>query len=236
VNIRLILHNAACQIRTQGLGVAVRSVLRKAKIRWKEWRLGIYTEAAIELSELGICLEEGKHYGPTDYSDFYRIMHAIDIDPRQHVFLDYGAGMGRAMILASTYPFRRVLGVELSPELTSIAKGNFQQCRSKLQCQDIEIATCDATAYQLPPDVTLFYLNNPFHGSILAAVLDKIRIHANSTQRLVLLVCNLPSQSAFEEQIRSREWLELKKELALREDRRCLIFQTRAPRELVAPT
>jgi SAM-dependent methyltransferase len=42
----------------------------------------------------------------------------------QTVFLDVGAGKGRAMLLASQYPFLRVEGVELNPELAAITKAN----------------------------------------------------------------------------------------------------------------
>src|SRR6185295_14589464 len=92
-----------------------------------------------------------------------------------HVFLDYGAGMGRAMILAATYPFRRVLGVDIVPELTAIARENFERCRAKLRCQDLVITTSDATQYQIPSDVTVIYIANAFNGGVLATVLRNIR-------------------------------------------------------------
>jgi SAM-dependent methyltransferase len=37
-------------------------------------------------------------------------------------FIDVGAGMGRAMLLAAELPFRRVVGVELNPTLARIAQ------------------------------------------------------------------------------------------------------------------
>ena len=37
--------------------------------------------------------------------------------PCDYTFLDLGAGMGRAMLLASRMPFREVIGVELHPDL-----------------------------------------------------------------------------------------------------------------------
>ena len=40
------------------------------------------------------------------------------------VFLDVGAGKGRAMLVASEYPFLRVEGVELNPKLADIARRN----------------------------------------------------------------------------------------------------------------
>ena len=39
-------------------------------------------------------------------------------------FVDVGAGMGRAMLLAAELPFRAVIGVELNPALVRIARRN----------------------------------------------------------------------------------------------------------------
>ena len=40
------------------------------------------------------------------------------------VFVDIGAGKGRAMLLAAELPFRRIVGVELHPQLAAFARQN----------------------------------------------------------------------------------------------------------------
>src|ERR1035437_8517938 len=45
-------------------------------------------------------------------------------------FIDVGAGMGRAMLLAAELPFSRVVGVELNPALARIAKKNLTLWRA----------------------------------------------------------------------------------------------------------
>ena len=42
----------------------------------------------------------------------------------EYTFVDLGAGMGRAVMLASEYSFREVIGVELHPTLLRMAKQN----------------------------------------------------------------------------------------------------------------
>src|SRR5579863_10298253 len=42
----------------------------------------------------------------------------------EFAFIDLGAGMGRAVLLASEMPFREVIGVELNPTLARIARRN----------------------------------------------------------------------------------------------------------------
>jgi len=42
----------------------------------------------------------------------------------EFTFVDVGAGMGRAVLLASEMPFKAVVGVELNATLTGIARRN----------------------------------------------------------------------------------------------------------------
>jgi hypothetical protein len=44
--------------------------------------------------------------------------------PDQTIFMDLGCGKGRALIVASEWPFRQILGVELSPRLARAAQKN----------------------------------------------------------------------------------------------------------------
>ena len=61
-------------------------------------------------------------------SVFHGIMRAmleqLHLDFQRFRFVDVGLGKGRALLLASDYPFREVIGVELSPELDRIARSN----------------------------------------------------------------------------------------------------------------
>ena len=51
-----------------------------------------------------------------------RTVPAAPVD--SFTFMDIGAGMGRAMLLASQHPFRKVIGIELNPLLADIASRN----------------------------------------------------------------------------------------------------------------
>jgi len=192
MNLSVILKNFTRQIEAEGSLRAMRWLVDRANTRFQEWRLGIRTEGMIELSELGISNEECKYYSPTEYAGFSQIIHALDINVRDHVFLDFGAGLGRAMILAASYSFRRVVGVEISPELSAKAHENFTRCKRKLRCQNLELVTSDATLFQIPPDVSLVYFNNPFFGKILSSVLANLHNSIKAAPREMIVVCNLP--------------------------------------------
>jgi SAM-dependent methyltransferase len=143
-------------------------------------------------------------YTPTDYQSFHRIMRRIDIRERD-VFLDYGSGLGRVLLMAAQYPFRRVLGVELSARLNEGARQNVTRCRGKLRCTDIEVIQADATVFVPPPDVSVIYLYSPFGPTVLPRVLDNIHQSLEAWPRELLLICKNPKY--FEIEAARRSWL-----------------------------
>ena len=116
----------------------------------------------------------GAGYQPTDPELFHAMMRQLDIDFSRFTFLDLGSGKGRALLLASGYPFRRILGVELLPELHRIALANIANYRSERQrCALIESVCEDARDFDFPPEPLVLYLFNPLPEPALRSVLDR---------------------------------------------------------------
>jgi SAM-dependent methyltransferase len=93
------------------------------------------------------------------------------------VFLDIGAGKGRAMLLASRFPFLRVEGVELSPALAAIASANitlWQQDARAEALAPLRLYNADATKHPLPIEPTLAFLFHPFELPILRRFLRHV--------------------------------------------------------------
>ena len=100
------------------------------------------------------------------------------------VFLDVGAGKGRAMLLASRFPFSRVHGVELNRSLAAVARRNialWQADREAEALAPITLEEADASCAPLPAEPTLAYLFHPFEAKILRRflrhVLASLRAH-----------------------------------------------------------
>ncbi|MDE0519003.1 MAG: hypothetical protein OXH36_05570, partial [Bdellovibrionales bacterium] len=74
-------------------------------------------------------LESHKHatyYVPTPIIPFFKLIKSLTLSPSS-VFVDYGAGKGRAMILAAeSGAFSKIKGLEFSPSLFEIAQENIQ--------------------------------------------------------------------------------------------------------------
>jgi 16S rRNA G966 N2-methylase RsmD len=151
-------------------------------------KFGIASSERRSLADLAIELPDCVHYQPTSYSDFSKLLATVGIRSNQDVFLDFGAGMGRVVCLAATYPFRSVIGVELSASLCLIAKRNIDNVRSKLRCQEIKIVNANAVDYAVPDEVSMIFFFNPFRGSVMEKVLANIVASLRAKPRRVLIL------------------------------------------------
>lgn len=133
-------------------------------------------------------------YKPLPWGTLSRILSKEDIGPND-VFLDIGAGKGRALFLAAAhYPFKRVIGVELSKDLSAVASANIAQVRHQLLCQDVEIVTSDILDYEVPDDVTVVFLYNPFHGELFASMVQKLLASVDRRARRVSVIYLNPTE------------------------------------------
>lgn len=104
------------------------------------------------------------------------------------VILDYGSGKGRAAIwLAIRFQVRQVIGVELDESLCEIAKKNCQRIRGRLACEQIDFICTNAMNYEVPDDVTVVFMFNPFRGDVFQHVLDQIRASLARSRRTIRL-------------------------------------------------
>lgn len=53
-------------------------------------------------------------YHPTPVKTMYLALESLVIDYSDYTFIDIGSGMGRNLLIASEYPFQRIIGIEIS--------------------------------------------------------------------------------------------------------------------------
>ena len=169
-------------IKRWGLANCAKLYLDRIQEIVRERRLGIETKATVTSQDLGYG-PEFNQYEPIHYRCMDIMFEHLKPDFEQEVFIDFGSGKGRAVIVAGTYPFRKVIGLELSPELCDVARKNIQKAKKSLKCTEIEIVRTDATQYEIPKDVTLILLYNPFTGDVLSATGEKILQFLQRTDR-----------------------------------------------------
>ena len=101
-----------------------------------------------------------------------------ELPPALHsgaTFIDIGSGKGRAVMLASQYPFSKVIGVEIAPDLHNVATKNVATyLQNGKTGAPVELLLKDAAEYALPPGPLVLYLYHPFCKPVLERVLGNL--------------------------------------------------------------
>jgi SAM-dependent methyltransferase len=133
-------------------------------------------------------------YQPTVESEFAEIMQQLTtVDFETFTFVDLGSGKGRALLMAAMYPFARVVGVEVQPQLDAIARRNIETFDEPgQQCHDLESICADAREYPFPASNIVLYLFNPFPDYVLREVLGNLTASALRQPRSIFVLYNAP--------------------------------------------
>lgn len=131
----------------------------------------------------------GEEYQPIDPNQFHDMIGSLGLAYEEFTFIDLGSGKGRALLLASNYPFRRIIGVEILPELHATAERNFARySTSEQKCRNLQSWCGDARHFVFPEGPLLIYLFNPFFEPVLAQVLDNLEHSLSSRPRPVMVL------------------------------------------------
>ena len=140
-------------------------------------RWGTETAGIVRLADLQIPSDNrrfGIWYEPMPVDALRRILDTLDVT-RYPVFIDYGSGKGRVLMVASQYGFRTVLGVEFSPALHRIAERNIQIYSGQQQGRvGIRSICMDAVDFVPPPEPCVLFFYSPFRQKVLRQVLGRI--------------------------------------------------------------
>jgi SAM-dependent methyltransferase len=131
----------------------------------------------------------GGKYQPSEPQLFDEILRAVPAKLEGFTFIDLGSGKGRTLLMASDFPFRRIIGVEILAELDAIAQQNIARYGNpQQQCREIESHAGDARDFSFPAEPTVLYLFNPFPEHVLQAVLANLQRSLEAAPRAVFVI------------------------------------------------
>jgi SAM-dependent methyltransferase len=197
--------SAALRSRLRLLGQVVSSIRERGLLRtahiatselWYEARFGADTGRIIPASQLDLDAElraSASDYFPSSYLIMREAFAAAGVAQRGEVLVDYGCGLGRALLFASTLPFERLIGVELSASLCEEARANLAgyYARKTKSGPPWSVVHADAGSFEVPDDATVFYLFNPFDAQVLQRVVQQIIASlARAPRRCTLIYAN----------------------------------------------
>jgi SAM-dependent methyltransferase len=182
--VRRVLMDVATQVATQTLAYSPQ------RDRSFDREFGTDTGGMVQPTELGIAdaslREQAILYLPSPARVTRWMLDNIGIDHAAFSFVDLGCGKGRVLLVASEYPFRKALGVDISAELTEIARRNADLYRPRARrCEDIEVRHGDATLVDFPDGNILLHLYHPFEPAVTAAVLRRLEQSVKAKPRRV---------------------------------------------------
>jgi SAM-dependent methyltransferase len=202
-----ILKKIPRSLCSRGLFGSIRHAIRLFTSRTAQWHkrrvrrridsqfdraYGVDTAGTIPPGALALEGLNAQHAAPYQAvfpAPFLDVMRQLPIRYEQSIFVDFGSGKGRAVLLASEFPFMKIIGIELSPHLCAIAKANRQSYRSATQkCTAIEFVCIDAAHYDIPPQPAVLFLYNPFHGDVMKQLADKLRKSLQDLPRTAFVV------------------------------------------------
>jgi SAM-dependent methyltransferase len=146
-------------------------------VGWRERLLGVFHSA----------------YQPTDPALFREMMAALPIQFDQFTFVDLGSGKGRTLLMASEYPFRKIIGVEILTELDRAAQENIRAYKNPTQrCFEIEAVRADAREFELPDEPLVLYFFNPLPEAALSEFIKRLEKSLAKSPRAVWIVYHNP--------------------------------------------
>jgi hypothetical protein len=96
-------------------------------------------------------------------------------DHERVVLIDIGCGKGRVLIVGSEFPFREVIGVEISSTLAAMARSNIATVRRAFPARSpIRVVIANAMTYALPDGPVAIFLYRPFGEAGTATLLAHI--------------------------------------------------------------
>ena len=154
---------------------------------------GTDTAAVLAGRELGPAVTRGGHlvihYETTSAAAISTPLEGLAIDFSEFVFIDLGCGKGKPLMVAATYPFRRLIGVDVSPACIAVARRNIARYGpEKIDPSRVELLTLDAEDYEFPGEPMVIYLFNPFPGRVLERVVAKLERSLRAQPRQALIV------------------------------------------------
>lgn len=201
--------------RRGGIRPVVRALRHVAEELFFDLYHGVDTTSLWTTWEVPEGYEPAKfvHYAPSKIAHVIDALSSLDIDYPVFTFVDIGSGKGRILLLASRFPFRKIIGVEFHPKLCEIAQNNLSKYRrAQKKCGDIEVHCADATVFPLPQSGKLvLYLFNPFGAVMVEKFLNHLGEALHRSPREVWIIYQYPvhralmTQCGFLETVKAEE-------------------------------
>jgi len=104
-------------------------------------------------------------------------------------FLDLGCGKGRPLLVATEFPFKEIVGIELSLALAQIARNNAEIMSNHYSGRTrVRIEVGDATEYPIPSGDVVLFMANPFDEAMIRKMALRVEAALALEERSIFVV------------------------------------------------
>ena len=167
------------RLMTKGPVNATQSAISVVEDYWFERKYQLDTRSEVAIDDLDIdaaAKAQADKYKPTRKRYFRKVMEQLSLPPGG-VFVDVGCGKGRVLLLASHYGFDEVLGLEISPSLTDIARQNANNFKNRARgCSPIRVECTNVLDYKLTGAESVLFLYSPFGYEVTKQFVENLSL------------------------------------------------------------
>lgn len=155
----------------------------------KKFKVDTHTWVQVDDLDVEECKKEhAVLYQPTRVLPLRKLFRELNL-PSHFTFVDIGSGKGRVLLLASEFGFEKVIGIEFSKFLCSIAKNNINSFKHNTGTKTVfQVINDDASNYKYVDNENVFFLYNPFDEVILEKVIENIAASLKSQKRKAWMI------------------------------------------------
>jgi hypothetical protein len=138
---------------------------------------GISTTGIDDLSK-SVSANDREHasiYQPVNYYTAEMLMNQLDKNDVKGAFLDIGCGRGRLLAIAASYGFKNIIGIDFSAQLCHEAIGQSYKIEENYPDAAITVECEDARTYEIPNEVSVIFMFNPFDDLVMNDFLTCVR-------------------------------------------------------------
>jgi predicted RNA methylase len=182
--------------------------------QWGTNTRGVFVPESAEV--VGPNWRYGVKYKGCNAPALDEVLSNLQIEYEKFRFVDLGSGKGRAILVAASFPFRQIIGVEYSDRLCHVARNNVS-CfpKNERRCDEIDIICGDASDFEIPEGPLVIFLFNPFGRQVMKQVVRNVLVsHQQNPRRIIVvyftaLYADLWERAGFMEGIRRSHFISI---------------------------
>jgi hypothetical protein len=127
--------------------------------------------------------------GPIPSRVFDWVLASLPSDLREYAFIDFRAGRGRTVLLASQNNFDRIIGFEFESEFFDDLQMNVAQYpRSFMKCRNIDCYRGDLEGVRIPNQPSILWFSGAWKDEMISGILDYVRQTYQQSPRTLYIV------------------------------------------------